>query len=145
MKLRGYLKFRSIEKVTEKPMIYSVGGFAATSQDGRYYCFDWEASESEARIEKERLYMYSEMRCFDDEFFNESNLSVALTEITPEFIINSILTEVSYECFKDDMEGHIPLELISFVVCSNTSDDYEFSKEQLTLINAAMMENSMED
>lgn len=146
MILRGYLEFRSIEVVTvEKPKIYTVGGFSAISADGRPYIFDWEESSSGARIEDGKLFMDSELKCFDEEYFKDSNAEVSLDEITPEFIATSKLTEAFYECYSDEYEeDFIPLELVSFNLCTENSEK-AFSEEQLNAFNESVREEYLKN
>jgi hypothetical protein len=120
--------------------IFSIGGFSSITPDGRTLCFDWDSSASGVKeLENGHIEITCDMREFNEEDFVGCNLKEGIKEeeVTPDFIINSELTEVFYEAFANEVEDPlIPLVLKEFTLWQwndekQDYDSYSFTDEAL--------------
>lgn len=114
--MRGYIKYVSRKPVQAKPEIFSTGGYSGTTLDGKEVMFDWLETRANAEIRPDgRLVIEAELRDFDEEFtLDSSNKEAIVDGVTPELLTSLKLTEVFYECYADDMENFIYLDVVEF-------------------------------
>lgn len=133
MNISADIVLRSIEPLQEEPAIFTVGGYSAVTKDGKPFNFDWdEYYSNHSHDEQGRMIFEATLRGFNDEDFIESNLEEGIkhSQITDDFILSSLLTEVFYECFRTEVEiaGHIPLELVSFTINGKSFSESEIAR-----------------
>lgn len=130
MGLKAEIILRSIEPLSEKPAIFSIGGFSAISKDGRSFGFDWNESATGCTHDDQgRMLFTADLKDFETECYEEENLKTGVKpeDLTVEFIVVSRLTEVFYECYPTQDESNFtPLELVSFRIFEWVErDDYK--------------------
>lgn len=132
--MRAEVVLRSIAPLAECPLIFSVGSFGVKTKDGRRFRFDWCQSRTDVNNDKEgRMVFVADLRIFDVDYFIDSceEDNILLEELTLDFITNSQLEEVLYECYiNENKEEYIRLELEAFAVYvwSEEKNDYEIRK-----------------
>ena len=72
MLISSYIKLKSLDKLSKKPEILTIGGFSAITRDGRKYSFDWCNSIIWCDLDEEgHLIVEFELSNFDEEYFND--------------------------------------------------------------------------
>lgn len=145
MKIDAIIKFKSREKVFNKPVIFYLGGFASEARDGRYLVFDWTMRNSEMKVDENGyLIVETYLKDFDKEFIESSNEEFELEEINAEFIKNLSLNYIEYECFistEVDEEINTLLNIEEFSLYQYKWNDrengveVEYSKDELDKYN----------
>lgn len=140
--MRAVVILKSKESLPRQPEIFSVGGFTAVTKDGREFCFDFKGSGTWVNCDNAGIYVFSTtLKGRDIEVFIESNSEngVEDSEITGEFIAQSSLTELNYECYltADDEIRDTPtdLSLVKFTIYENGME-YSFPTEMIEVFNA---------
>lgn len=129
------IRYRSREKITKKPEIFTTGGYSALHETGEEIFFDWndmravceETSDGYIEIE-------ATLTSFDPDVFGDGE---SLDYISAEDLTNSDLTEVYFECYKEvDEIDFIFLDVIEFEVYDrSTEKTFNFSEYTLDVIN----------
>lgn len=152
--MRAIIVLRSVAPVSEIPAVFTVGGYAGITVEGRDFAFDWnEYRTSVAPDEQGRMVFTSELKDFEEGEFVEGNREdgVEQSEITAKFITSARLAEVYYECYLVDNENDqvlIPLDVIEFGLEHFNGvewDELSFPAEELeryNRVNAIYLSNS---
>lgn len=144
--IRGQLTLKSVSKMKECPAVFSVGGFTAKTEDGKDVHFDWDDQYSgyEYNKENECMYFHTQLRTFNDDVYEEMNKESGIEQlsITPEFLKDTKLTEVFYECYMnaDDVDKIEceKLELVSFNIygeVNGKTQDIYYSEDKIKEFN----------
>lgn len=118
--MRATIVLRSGAPVSDMPAVFTVGGYAGITVEGRGFSFDWnESCTSVETDEQGRMVFTSDLKDFEEGDFVEGNREdgVEQSEITAKFITSARLSEVYYECYLVDNEDDqvlIPLDIIKF-------------------------------
>ena len=97
---RAYVEFRSIMPYPAMPDFFSIGGYYATSQDGREFGFDWTENNTEIEYDEEGHMILGALVKNLDDCYKEENLKAGVKqdELTAEFLSKSKFSEIFYEC-----------------------------------------------
>lgn len=140
--MKAYIVLKSLQPMSEKPAIFSVGGYSATSADGREFSFDFEEASNAFTIDEEGKGVFtSTCSNRDIEVYIDQNLESGVedSEITAEFIASSSLVEVFYECYltaEDEVNAKMAeLKVVSFEILDNDDTVGKFSEEELERFN----------
>lgn len=123
----AYIIYRSKEPIHKKPAIFSTGGYAAETADGKSVVFDWITFYGNSTIlDDGRIEIIATHDGFDTDFTEPiSDDSLNAKTLTAKELASMTLTDVTYECFADDAEEE-PIELT--VVEFNLMDEYRYEK-----------------
>lgn len=128
--MKAYVTMVSKLPVQSKPKIFSIGGFAAISKDGRPYVFNFKGLIVSVEFDVSgRLIFDIELNVLDEKFITDSlgheRSNVVFSGLTPEYIASSTLAEVFYECFaENELKGPlIPLEIKEFELEDNINGE----------------------
>lgn len=135
MNYAATIKYRSREKLTKKPEIFTTGGYASINDEGEEIFFDW--NDMRAVCEKTpdgHIEIEATLTSFDPDIFGDGE---PLVYISAEDLANTKLTEVYYKYYKEvDEVDFIFLDLIEFEVYDrNTEKTFKFSEDTLDVIN----------
>jgi hypothetical protein len=111
--------YKTVEPVSDIPVIFSTGGYTLVSEDGREFVLDFTESATSCTKDTYGHYVFESVQKFiDSEYVDSSNGNVIKSEdITIDFLSKCKLVEAHYECFADDAESiHIPLDIEDFFV-----------------------------
>jgi hypothetical protein len=138
--IQARIILRSKEPFDGHPEVFTIGSFSAMNND-REFGYDWDTVGSNSSTD-EHGYLIIEAGLSDfSEDFDEANIAagIELNEITAQFITESTLVEMFYECYSDkDETNFIMMELVSFTVIADSIDDeveYRFTDEQIEQFN----------
>jgi hypothetical protein len=115
--LRALIVYRTVEPVSDMPVIFSTGSYTLVDSYGRKFDLDFEESATSCTKDTYGHYVFeSVQKVIDTEYVDTSNNGVIMSDdITPELLAKCKLVEAFYECFADDEEKeHIPLVVVSF-------------------------------
>ena len=136
--IEANVKMRSIAPFAGKPEVFTIGGFYATTADGRDFIFDWENYTADISYDDDgRIVFDVWLYDFDEIFIKDSQENqenaVSFDEITAEFLSEIKFTEIFYECYIADSDrdsDFLRLELSDFVITqtdANTNASHENS------------------
>lgn len=144
--MRGYVQMISRGKVSEKPEIWTLGGFGVDLINGDRINFDWNESYSGAEFDNGHLVMDCELRDFAYDVFGDEYLELGFTheQICGALLASGLLDEVYYECFADqEEEQFIFMDLVSFTI-DDGGKEYSFTAEQIAELNARIRQDDAE-
>jgi hypothetical protein len=142
--IRAEISLKSVKPMSKKPTIFSVGGFTATSKDGREFRFDWEEQYGGCEIVDGFGTFDVQLRAFDDNCYAEDNKNNGVDQlsISPEFINDSQITEAFYECYmKEEDEAEGKCELLEVIAINfygefnGESQDVNYPEDKLEILN----------
>lgn len=133
--MRAYITMRSKGYIPD-PVNYSIGGFTATTSDGRDISFDWDEAETILKRDIDGTLLFdTQMKCFSEDFEETNKNNGIDQELTAKFLCSLQLVEVYYEVeLADDPEYIVKLNLESFEIVDENGE-YAFSQECIDAYN----------
>jgi hypothetical protein len=110
--LIGYIKYVTRKPIGKKPYVFSTY-IIPTTKDGKRIIFDWCETYGYATVREDgHVEIEADLRCFDEEFtIDSSEKGSGADSLTPETLTTIELTEVFYECFLDEQEEFVYLDM----------------------------------